>query len=55
MSDIYERLFDGGTLLMSGLLTDDEQIVTEAAKAAGFEIEHVSVRNGWISIRVVKQ
>jgi ribosomal protein L11 methyltransferase len=55
MSDMYERLFDGGTLLMSGLLTDDEQIVTEAAKAAGFEIEHVSVRNGWISIRVVKQ
>ena len=54
MGDMYERLFDGGILLMSGLLTDDEQIVTEAAKAAGFEIEQVSVRNGWISIRVVK-
>jgi ribosomal protein L11 methyltransferase len=55
MGDMYERLFDGGILLMSGLLTDDEQIVTEAAKAAGFEIEQVSARNGWISIRVVKQ
>lgn len=54
MHDMYERLFGGGVLLMSGLLTDDEQIVTEAAKAAGFEIEKVSVRNGWISIRVVK-
>lgn len=54
MADMYERLFDGGVLLMSGLLTDDEKMVTEAAKKEGFEVEQVSVRNGWISIRAVK-
>lgn len=54
MGDMYERLFEGGILLMSGLLTADEQMVTEAAVAAGLGIEQVSVRNGWISIRAIK-
>ncbi len=55
MTDMYELLFDGGLLLMSGLLTDDEEIVTTAAKAAGFAEQYITERNGWISIRVVKQ
>lgn len=54
MTDMFERLFNKGTLLMSGLLIEDEEIVTTAAKAAGFKIEQITERNGWISIKVIK-
>ncbi len=54
LPDMYELLFDGGLLLMSGLLIADEQLVADAADAAGFSVKLVSERNGWISIKVVK-
>jgi ribosomal protein L11 methylase PrmA len=55
MADIYTRLHSGGILLMSGLLVEDEVIMREAAKDTGFGIQVVGQRNGWISIRALKQ
>lgn len=50
MDKMYEMLNAGGTLLMSGLLTDDEQMVCAAALAAGLVVDRVDMRNNWISI-----
>ncbi len=44
----------GGVLLMSGLLKADEEVVKEAAVAAGFAITKVNDLSGWISILCVK-
>ncbi|MES2477497.1 MAG: 50S ribosomal protein L11 methyltransferase [Bacteroidota bacterium] len=54
MPKMYQLLNDGGTLLMSGLLTDDELMVSDAAKAAGFTVQGVFTRNNWISILCAK-
>jgi flagellar P-ring protein precursor FlgI len=48
------RSLKGGTLLMSGLLTEDETMVCEAALAAGFELQGVYTRDNWISIKCGK-
>lgn len=50
MPKMYALLHSNATLLMSGLLTDDEQMVTQAATEVGFEVTHVYTRNNWISI-----
>lgn len=50
MDGLYARIRKGGQLLMSGLLTEDEPIMREAATTAGFEVVKVEYRNGWISI-----
>jgi ribosomal protein L11 methyltransferase len=50
MDGLYTRIRKGGQLLMSGLLTEDEPIMLEAAMAAGFAVDKVAHRNGWISI-----
>ncbi len=55
MNDLYLKLKPRGVLLMSGLLTDDEQIMREAARDAGFEILQVNERAGWISILTEKR
>lgn len=54
MKVLYDLLDAGATLLMSGLLTEDEGIVSEAAKAEGFTIRAVHTRNNWITILCAK-
>ena len=54
MQGLYQRLAGGGILLMSGLLIADEPIIAEAALEAGFQVDHVAERSGWISIRCSK-
>lgn len=54
METIYQLLYNEGTLLMSGLLTDDEAMVCEAAISVGFTVEKVNVLNNWISILCTK-
>jgi ribosomal protein L11 methyltransferase len=44
----------GGWLLVSGILLQDEAIVTEAAQAAGYQKEEVNQRGNWLCIRFVK-
>jgi ribosomal protein L11 methyltransferase len=50
MKVLYDLLEAGATLLMSGLLTEDETIVSEAARAEGFMVQRVNTRNNWITI-----
>ncbi len=50
MQALVGKIKPGGILLMSGLLTDDEGVIREAATGAGFTILSVDQRNGWISI-----
>ncbi|MBX2906823.1 MAG: 50S ribosomal protein L11 methyltransferase [Taibaiella sp.] len=54
MSLLYSKTCSSGILVMSGLLEEDEAIVTQAAKDAGFGIKHVNKLNGWISIACSK-
>jgi len=54
MTQLYTRVAEHGRLLMSGLLAEDEPIVREAATGAGFGVELVTHRNGWISIACKK-
>lgn len=51
---LFEKTMAGGLLVMSGLLEDDETIVSDAAIQAGFEVSAVTKRNGWISIQCGK-
>ncbi|MBL7713354.1 MAG: 50S ribosomal protein L11 methyltransferase [Chitinophagaceae bacterium] len=54
MKVLYHLLDPGAPLLMSGLLTEDEAIVSEAAKAEGFRVQSVHTRNNWITILCTK-
>jgi len=50
MQPMYSLLNEGGTLLMSGLLTEDKSIVTDAAVAAGFALTGSDELNNWITL-----
>lgn len=50
MNRMYALLKKDTILLMSGLLVEDENIVSAAAIEAGFRIEQVATRNNWITI-----
>ncbi|MDI9320225.1 MAG: 50S ribosomal protein L11 methyltransferase [Phycisphaerales bacterium] len=55
MEAMEQLLYKEGILLMSGLLTDDEIMVCEAAISAGFTVQKVSRLNNWISILCTKR
>lgn len=55
MLTMYQRIAHNGTLLMSGLLVDDEVIIKTAAQEAGFIVGDTNTLNGWISIKAVKK
>ncbi|MCW3122221.1 MAG: hypothetical protein JWQ38_1713 [Flavipsychrobacter sp.] len=50
MRDLYKVVINGGNLLMSGLLVEDEEIITDAAVKAGFSFVKISEQNGWIAM-----
>lgn len=50
MSALFSQTCSGGQLIMSGLLEADEEVVTRSATAAGYAVNKVNTRNGWISI-----
>ena len=54
MGALYTGLADGGTIIMSGLLAEDEDIMLKAAAEEGFQFKELIERNGWISIRFEK-
>lgn len=54
MNDMYSVLKDGGVIIMSGILTEDEQIVVDKAQRSGFEEAYITVEENWISIRMSK-
>ena len=50
MTDLYSRLNSGGTILMSGLLMEDKDIICTAASGVGFLFKHMTEQNNWISL-----
>lgn len=54
MDMMHGLLHPGATLLMSGLLTDDEEIICKAATVTGFTVQKVNTRNNWITVLCVK-
>ena len=54
MVTMKDLLVENGTLLMSGLMVDDETIVSKSATEAGFTVQKVNTRNNWITILCTK-
>jgi ribosomal protein L11 methyltransferase len=54
MSDMYDRTKAGGTILMSGILTEDTAIVTNAATEAGFALKRQQSMNNWMVLMFTK-
>jgi ribosomal protein L11 methyltransferase len=50
MTDMYDRLNDDGRILMSGLLSEDREIIVSAATVAGFRLLHGNSLNNWITL-----
>ncbi len=50
MPMLYDKLAAGGTLLMSGLLTDDREIIMQAATDAGFKYKNIKEQANWIAM-----
>lgn len=51
---IYRQLKSGGIYITSGIIDDKEAAVTEAVRAAGFEIEEVTYQGEWVSVTARK-
>ncbi len=54
MRDMYTCVNDGGILLMSGLLTEDFDMVHDAAVNEGFKLQRKEELNNWIVIQFGK-
>ncbi len=50
MPDLFTRLKPGGKLLLSGLLTDDKDIIKTSAIGNGFRFLEVKEMNNWIAL-----
>jgi ribosomal protein L11 methyltransferase len=50
LPQLVELVVPGGWLLVSGILLTDETIVTDAAKAAGFDLKEIEKRGNWLCI-----
>jgi ribosomal protein L11 methyltransferase len=50
MNDMYMKLEKEGMILMSGLLTEDREIIMDAATATGFHHLKGSEHNNWIAL-----
>jgi ribosomal protein L11 methyltransferase len=53
MNMMKKMLNPSGTIIMSGLLEEDADIIIEAASSAGFSNPHISTHSGWIAIQML--
>ena len=51
---LYQRLRNGGTLLISGILDADRETVFEAAREAGFHINLFTGKGTWIAASLIR-
>ncbi len=54
LSTLYDKLKTGGTLVVSGILSKDRAMLDTAIKEAGFSIQNVYSRSGWVCEIVTK-
>ena len=52
--DLYERLAPAGVILLSGILEEDEQLVSDCYTKAGFKIQEIYSRGYWKCIRLTR-
>jgi len=50
LDTIHEKLRKGGILVCSGVITENEPLVTDKMQTAGYEILEVMTRQEWVSI-----
>ncbi len=50
MPQLYKNLRQNGTLIMSGLLVEDREIITESASKNGFKFAEYKELNKWIAL-----
>lgn len=48
---LAQRLVSGGTILLSGLLQEDEAEIARAGEALSLKLIHITALNGWICLR----
>ena len=49
MTDLYNSVNKAGSLLLSGLLEEDEPAIRQSAEGAGFTFKKMQKENGWIA------
>jgi len=55
VTPLVERLTDGGILLLSGVLADDQELVIKTYTQAGLNLNICLEREGWICASMTKQ
>lgn len=55
MNDLYQHTKRGGTVLMSGLLVEDREIIVEVAEANGFYLKGYEHENNWMALLFTKR
>ena len=53
LSDLKSRLKTGGTMLISGFLKQDENILLDATKKEGFQHITTEQRGNWLCMKLV--
>lgn len=51
LQQLYKLIKSNGILLMSGLLTEDEDTIVQSAQTAGFKVLNVCCKDKWIAIK----
>ena len=54
MKGIYNKLKTGGTVLMSGIIPEDKDIISNAAMQAGFALISESTKQNWLLLKFAK-
>ncbi|MET0299143.1 MAG: 50S ribosomal protein L11 methyltransferase [Flavitalea sp.] len=54
MEALAQHLSKDGVLLMSGLLSGDQDIITEKANKSGLKVKNAREREGWIVLEVIQ-
>lgn len=55
MPQLFEKTNHDGLLLLSGLLTEDKEIIMESALKEGFKFKTYKEQNNWIALLFIKQ
>jgi ribosomal protein L11 methyltransferase len=51
---LFDLLNKGGILLLSGILNDDAEVMTQAAASAGFLNINIKEQSGWLAVHLIK-
>jgi ribosomal protein L11 methylase PrmA len=55
MQQLASIVNSGGTILMSGILQEDKDIIVEAAKNVGFSLEESKTEKNWMALKFFRE